>query len=263
VKPADVERAAEILRDARLRHVPIDPLPADLRPASEREGYLVQVALNRQLTASGRGPIAGHKIGCTTRVMQAYLGLSSPCAGEVFEQTVHRRRTTIRADDFLRVGVECEIAVELGRDLDGPGPFTRASVAPAVNAAMASIEVVEDRYREYATLDAPTLIADDFFNAGIVLGEPVRAWRNLDLGAVLGRMSINGEVVGEGRGSDILGHPLEALAWLATNGAAIGRPLKAGEFVSLGSLVQTNWVTAGDEIRIEIDGLGDASIAFV
>ena len=75
-------------------------------------------------------------------------------------------------------------------------------------------------------------------------------------------MLINGEEVGTGRGGDILGHPLEALAWLAGSMAARGRALRAGEFVTLGSVVATKWVAAGDEVRIEIEGLGEARATF-
>ena len=128
---------------------------------------------------------------------------------------------------------------------------------------MASIEVVDDRYADWRTIGTPTLIADDFFNAGVVLGSPVRDWRRLDLAALAGRMLINGVEVGRGVGADILGHPLDALAWLADNMASRGRALKAGEFVTLGSLVATNWVAAGDEVLIEVEGLGEARATFV
>ena len=141
--------------------------------------------------------------------------------------------------------------------------MTRGGVAAAVGACMAAIEVVDDRYEDYRSLDTPTLIADDFFNAGCVLGEPVERWRELDLAALRGRMSINGSEVGQGRGGDILGHPLRALAWLANALAARGRALEPEEFVLLGSVVQTQWVAAGDHVEIEIEALGGASCQFV
>jgi len=75
-------------------------------------------------------------------------------------------------------------------------------------------------------------------------------------------MRINGREVGRGVGRDILGHPLQALAWLATNMARRGRTLPARSFVTLGSLVATNWVEAGDEVWIEVDGLGEARASF-
>jgi 2-keto-4-pentenoate hydratase len=131
-----------------------------------------------------------------------------------------------------------------------------------VVAFLSAIEVVDDRYRDYRTLDVPTLIADDFFNAACVLGAPVESWRDLDLAGVRGRMAINGAEVGTGTGGDILGHPLEALAWLANALAARGRCLEAGEFVLLGSVVETRWVAAGDLVEVEIEGLGSTCARF-
>ncbi len=75
-------------------------------------------------------------------------------------------------------------------------------------------------------------------------------------------MAINGKEVGTGRGGDVLGHPFEALAWLANGLAGRGRPLSAGEFVFLGSVVETRWVEAGDRVEIEVEGLGRASARF-
>ena len=261
-------RAAVLLRDARLARRPIGPLPADCRPTDLAEAYRIQEQLNVLLDEAGRGELTGHKIGCTTPVMQAYMKIPHPCAGEVFGATVFEGHGRFRAADHLRPGVECEIAVRLDRDLESAGPgggagFDRETVARAVGACMASIEIVDDRYHDYPTLGTPTLVADDFFNAGCVLGPAVTAWRELDLVNLRGRMLVNGAPVGEGRGGDILGHPLDALAWLAGNLAERGRPLRAGTFVSLGSIVTTQWIGAGDDVRIELEGLGEARATFV
>ena len=106
-----VERAASFIRAARVARRPLGALPADCRPADETDAYRVQEALNAQLTAGGAGPLAGHKIGCTTPVMQAYLKIPNPCAGEVFARSVQRGHGRFMAADLLRPGVECEIAV--------------------------------------------------------------------------------------------------------------------------------------------------------
>ena len=104
---------------------------------------------------------------------------------------------------------------------------------------MGAIELVDDRYEDYSVLSAPVLIGDDFFNAGVVLGAEQTDWRDLDLKAVRGTLWIDGEERASGLGADILGDPLEALAWLANHRAGMGRPLRAGTFVMLGSVVQT------------------------
>ena len=256
-------RAAALLRDQRLARTPIDPLPADCRPRDETDGYAVQEALHELLTGAGLGRVAGHKIGCTTPVMQVYLGIKNPCAGGVHAATVHDGHARVRHRCYVRVGVECEIAVRLGADL-GPGdaPFDRARVAASVEAVLAAMEIVDDRYRDYRTLDVPTLIADDFFNAGCVLGPPITRWRDLDLPALTGVTRLNGVEVGRGEGRAVMGHPFEALAWLANLRARLGLRLRAGEFVLLGSVVETRWIGFGDEVAVAIEGLGEVRATF-
>jgi 2-keto-4-pentenoate hydratase len=261
--PSAIACAADLLSAARMSRRRLDRLPKACRPPDLVAAYAVQDAVHARLEAAGCGAVAGHKIGCTTPVMQKFLGIATPCAGGVFAPTVHHERGTFDHAGFLHVGVECEIAVRLAHDLPASGaPYRRARVGEAIGACMAAIEVVDDRYEDYRSLDIPTLVADDFFNAACVLGAPVASWRELDLGAVRGRMTINGAEVGAGRGGDILGHPLEALVWLADTLAARGRHLRAGEFVLLGSVVETRWVEAGDLVEVEIEGLGRASARF-
>jgi 2-keto-4-pentenoate hydratase len=125
---------------------------------------------------------------------------------------------------------------------------------------MAGIEIVDDRYQDYRSLGTPTLIADNFFNAGCVLGDPVREWRGLDLATLEGHTLVNGKEVGRGNGAMVLGHPLEALVWLANSRAARGLGLQRGKFVFLGSLVETKRLNAGDSVRIEIEALGSLDI---
>jgi 2-keto-4-pentenoate hydratase len=194
-------------------------------------------------------------------VMQRLMGVDTPCAGAVFAGTIHASPAILRADGYARVAVECEIAVRLGRDLDGVG-HTRASVVDAVEALMPAIEIVDDQNADYNEIDALELIANNAWNAGLVLGPPLTDWRRLDLAAAEGKMAIAGEVVGSGRGGDVLGHPLAALAWLANGLASRGRPLKRGMVVSTGSVVSTRWPKPGDEVVVRVDGLGEAVARF-
>ena len=144
------------------------------RQNSARQARLTAIGCkataNQMLAAAGLGAIVGHKIGCTTPVMQAFLGIHAPCSGEVFASTVAHERARLRAKDYRRLGVECEIAVELARDITpDEAPFTRETIANAVGAVMAGIEIVDDRYADYRSFGVPSLIGDNFFNAGCVL----------------------------------------------------------------------------------------------
>jgi 2-oxo-3-hexenedioate decarboxylase/2-keto-4-pentenoate hydratase len=256
-----VEQAAALLVENRVSGQTLSALPQQLAPRAEIDGYRIQSVLHRRLTDLGYGAVTGHKIGCTTSVMQEYLGIPNPCAGGVFDQTVHHDHGMFAATGVVRLGVECEIAVVLAADLPPrAAPYTRDSVATAVAGCLAAIEVVADRYADFAKLGAPTLIADDFFNAGAVLG-PVLDGFDLDqLPDVTASMLIDNREVSRGVGADIMSHPLEALAWFANNASQRGVTLRAGEFVLLGSVVPVQWIQTGACVQIINDPLGTVSV---
>ena len=258
-----IQSCADFLARARMGGPPTPEPPPHLLPGSERDGYAIQGALHETLASAGFGRLSGHKIGCTTPVMQAFLKIDHPCAGRVFGSMEFHESVPLPLSRFHHIGVECEIAARLGADMPGTiGPYTRRSAGDAVSALMGAIELVDDRYENYPALSAPTLIADDFFNAGVVLGREVSDWRALDLAALRGTLFIDGEAHSTGLGEDILGHPMEALAWLANHRASIGQPLRAGDFVMLGSVVKTVFFDAPAEVAVELEGLSRAEARF-
>jgi 2-keto-4-pentenoate hydratase len=257
-----ISKAAQAIASARRNRAPLRALSADLAPPDEAEGYRTQRAVH-DLLLPHCGAIVGYKIGCTSAVMQQYLDIPHPCSGGVFARGVHDSGVSLRAADYVRVGVECEIAVRLGRDLaSSQAPFTADHVAPAIEAYLPAIEIVDDRYVDWQTLGAPTLVADDFFAAGCVLGKPVAQSAVPDLRDLVGRAVINGAEAGQGSGADVLGHPHHALAWLVNHLAADGKGLHAGQIVLTGSLVKTIWLAAGDTVEMDLSDLGRVRAAF-
>src|SRR5215218_6760484 len=170
--------AAQIIATARRTGAPLAQLPPDLVPADEAAGYQVQRAVHDLLLPTS-GSLVGYKIGCTSAVMQQYLDIPHPCGGGVFARGVHESGAKLRFSDYVRVGVECEIAVRLARNLQpSEAPFTAEWVMEAIEAYHPAIEIVDDRYVKWETLGAPTLVADDFFAAGCVLGKAVSELMN-------------------------------------------------------------------------------------
>jgi 2-keto-4-pentenoate hydratase len=258
-----IRAGAELLSRHRLGRLVFGGFPEESRPRTEDEGYELQTILHELLEDAGHGKVTGHKIGCTTATMQAYLDIPQPAAGGVFDSTVQHGNGRFRHADFVRPGVECELAVRLGRDLEArDAPFARSEVTAAVGSVMAAIEVVDDRYEDWASLGAIPLIADDFFGAGCVLGAECELREDLDFGAVSARMTVNEIEVGAGVGSDILGDPLTALTWLVDKMAGYGHSLRRGSFVLLGSLVQTQWVEQGDVVEVENVPFGKVTARF-
>ncbi|MGA0275809.1 MAG: 2-keto-4-pentenoate hydratase [Dehalococcoidia bacterium] len=259
----ELKQSAGILALMRVRNEVIDQLPDEYRPADVEEAYQVQNQLHDLLDEAGVGKRVGYKIGCTTPVMQKFLGIDSPCAGGIFNTSTHYIGTSVKFEKYSRPGVEAELAAFIGTDLKPTGtPFTKESVQPAVQALFSAIEIVDSRWTKYEDVDTPTLIADDFFAAGVVLSQPVAAKDAPDLGNALGKMTINGQKIGQGSTGDIMGHPYEALAWLANSLAERGTYLKEGEIVMLGSVVETQWVLPDDEVMVDIEGIGGALVKF-
>ena len=195
--------------------------------------------------------------------MQRFVGVNAPQAGAMLEFTLHRTPARVRAADYVQLIVEFEIAVEIAEDLPvADAPFLRSRVARAVGGVMPAIELADDRGAVYAELAKHPLelIADNGWNEGAVLGYPVHEWQNIDLAAVRGVATINGKAVGEGTGAQAMGHPLDALAWVADHLARRGRGLLRGDVVITGSLITSKSAKEGELVKFALQGLGEAEL---
>jgi 2-keto-4-pentenoate hydratase len=258
--PFDAERAAHALIAARRSRRVLDRLSPDIAPRGLADGIAAQIAVAR---LSGAHPPAGFKIGATSRRMQEYLGLPGPLAGFMAEAGLHGSGSTLSFALFLNAGVECELAVVLAQDLP-PGPCSNAQAAAAVGELMAGIEVVENRYGPLEALGSPTLVADQVYHAGAILGAPYPDWRGLDLRNLAGNVSVNRQERGAGTGADLLGDPMAALAWLAASeeAKAFGG-LRAGQVVMLGSVCPPIWLDSPAEITVQFAPLPAVTLSLV
>lgn len=256
------QRAARWLLDAHDRREPFRPLPDELAPRSVDDAYAVQDAFVA-LRAERLGGIVGYKIALATRAMQAFVGVAAPQAGCLLESGLRRSPARVRAADYVRLIVEFEIGVRLADDLPAAdAPYSRERVASVVDAVVPALELADDRAADYATLRQHPLdlIADNTWNEGAVLGSAAGEWRGADLAAIRGRAYVNGKLAGEGIGADAMGHPFDAVAWVAGHLASLGRGLLRGDVVITGSLVTSKTVQPGDVVRFALDGLGEVEL---
>jgi len=251
----DVQEAAQLLvRDhgQNRRFQNIEGL-TDLAAA-----YRVQAAYVGEIIGDDR--IAGYKIGLTSQSMQTMCGIDQPVAGAIFARRVMKSGTRLALAEYGHLGLEFEICARLGCDVvPRATPYTRADVAGAVDGVCAAVELVDDRHADYATLDVCTLVADNSWNAGAVLGDFVSPPAALEkIKAVVYQ---DGAEIGRGVGADALGHPFEPLAWLANHLAAAGRGLKAGDLVMTGSIVRTCFPENAFSYRFDVAGLGIVEVS--
>ena len=205
------------------------------------------------------GDDVGYKVGLTSATMQAFCGIDHPIAGVVLARRVYRSGASIRRSDFGRLGLEFEIAVRVKSDVPVTGvPYTAEMIRPHIDGVGAAIELVDDRSADYANLDVLSLVADNSWNAGIVLSEFATTWPDLE--RVPGRAMKDRVAIGEGHGRDILGHPFNSVAWLATRLASTGVGLKAGQVVMTGSVMKTVFPEADASYRFELEQIGSVEV---
>jgi len=247
-------RAAERLLEEHEANVRFETLGPPDGPATISDAYDIQesyVALLR----SEHGDAVGYKVGLTSVPMQVFCRIDHPIAGVVLARRVYRSGATVRRSDFGRLGLEFEIAVRIKSDVPITGlPWTAEMIAPHIDGVCAAVELVDDRGADYDNLDVRSLVADNSWNGGIVLSEFATKWPDLE--GVLGRATKDGVATGEGHGRDILGHPFNSVAWLATQLGSRGAGLRAGQVVMTGSVMKTVFPEEDASFRFELEGIG-------
>ncbi len=255
-----IDAAARLLMDQHLKGEPFSDLPTELVPTAlyGAEGaYAVQDALVSLRETEFETDIAGYKIALSSKTMQALCGIDEPIAGVVLSNVVRKTNAVMAMDEHIHAGVEFELCVILGEDLPASeAPFDCASVGLAVKDCIPCFEIIEDRGADYEELNANMLAADNAWNDAVVMGKNSGDWHRLDLSSAPVRLLIDGQVDEESDTGAAMGHPFEAVAWIANSLAKRGQSLKAGQFVITGSTMKTRFPEAGLSLRYEIEGLG-------
>lgn len=254
------EAAAEMLLRDHLGKRNLVPFARDWGATDLEGAYAIQAELVKRYVPI-HGPRVGYKIGLTSHRMQQMCSIDHPVPGVVLASRRQHSGIVRSLSEIVHLGLEFEICVRLGRDLPPrDGVYTMEDVAAAVNAVAPAFEVIDDRNSPYP-LDMLSLVADNAWNEGIVLGTFRDTWP--DLAAASGVVECNGVAIDKGHGRDVLGHPFEPLRWLANHLSARGETLRAGEIVSTGSLVTTRFPAAGETYRFTVDGIGSTEIVLV
>lgn len=254
----NVELVARMLRDAYVG-TPVAPLREWLEPTDSEGAYAVQAINTRYWQDQGRR-IVGRKAGLTAEAVQKQLGVDQPDFGVLFDDMRIADGGNLDPARCIQAKAEAEIAFVLGADLP-LADTTPEQVAAAVASVHAAIEIVDSRIADWKITFADT-VADNGSSAFFVLSDQGLPLAGLDLEGAAMTMTVNGNVASTGVGSAALGNPLNAAAWLARTLAAGGDPLKAGDILLAGALGPMVVLTAGDEVRADVAGIGTCSFSF-
>ncbi|MEM8699695.1 MAG: fumarylacetoacetate hydrolase family protein [Pseudomonadota bacterium] len=248
-----MNKADEIAHEIRAQHRArrrFYALTGGLAPGDLDEAYAAQFALHRLEERGGRGPLGGRKIALASKVQQELCGIDHPIAGGIYAPEIYESPAEIALAAYHGLGVEFELAVEIGRDITGPGHDVE-SIRSHITGLRPAFELIIDRDANYETLDARTMIADNAWCAGVILGDPIPDWQDLDLAALPCRLEWSGEDPAEAVTGDA--DPLGSLAWVANLVTGQGEKIRAGEIVITGSVIKTRYPKGAVSARYQIN----------
>lgn len=253
------EAAAERLLEAARQQHPCPPVRELLPDGDLDDGYEVQTLVHAR-GSRGRRRV-GRKIGLTSPAVQRQMQVDTPDFGVLFADMAYGDSEPIPFGDLLQPRVEAEVAFVLGADLP-EHEVTGPELIGAVEFVLPAIEVVDSRIADWDISIFDT-VADNASSGLFVTGGSPRRLQDIDdLRACEMTLVADGQVVSSGTGAACLGHPLNAVVWLANAVARRGEPLRAGELVLSGSLGPLAPVRPGEVYEAQISGLGSIRAAF-
>jgi 2-keto-4-pentenoate hydratase len=232
------------------------PLPS---PSIQLDAaYRLQDELREALVAQGQR-VVGWKAGLTSRAVQDAMGIHHPVSGFLLGDGVYATGDMVPLSRFAELVVEAEIAFVMRRDLAGPG-VTPAAALLAVEGALPALELPDLRWD--GNPKGGDLVADGVAGNAIVLGQPLTPVVGLDLALEGVVYEMSGRIMATNTAAEVLGNPLNSLAWLANNLGERGLGLRAGDLVMSGSISQLLRPKAGDVVTARFTRLGSVSARF-
>lgn len=260
----NLESLAERLRTAREERDPCAPLTTDLPDLGVDDAYAIQrINIEARLESGLRGEptqIVGRKIGITSEAIQSWLNVSEPDFGTLLSDMMVLDGAAVDAELLVQPRCEAEVAFVMDRDLSGPG-VTPADVLRSTAYILPAIEIIDSRIADWKIKYEDT-IADNASSGMFVVGnDPIKPER-VELRLAGMAMRKNGQVVSTGAGAACLGHPVNAVVWLANKLGEMDESIKAGDIVLSGALGPVTDVEAGDVVSADINGLGSVRVRF-
>jgi len=256
---ADRQKAADTLMNAEKTRVQATQLSVTYPGITFEDAYAISTEVARRKMAAGHRLI-GHKVGLTSKAMQASSQIDEPDYGYLFDTMMIADGAKVPHANFCIPRVEVELAFILGKPLKGPG-VGLTDVLRATEYVVPAMEIVDARMINPRKIF--DTISDNGAAAGIVVGGRPVGPMDVDLRWVGGIMMRNSEIEETGLAAGVLGHPAMGVAWLANKLGSLGVALEAGHLVLAGSFTRIVVAHKGDTIHADFGPLGAISLQFV
>lgn len=261
-----INHIAQTLYQAERDRQQIRQISLDYPEIDIDDAYAIQRAWVTVKLREGR-TLKGHKIGLTSKAMQASSQISEPDYGALLDDMFFADSADIPFDRFIVPRIEVELAFVLAKPLQGPD-CTLFDVYNATDFVIPALELIDARCHN---VDPQTqrprkvfdTISDNAANAGVIMGgRPVRP-NELDLRWISALLYRNGVIEETGVAAGVLNHPASGVAWLANKLAKFDVPLEAGQIILSGSFTRPVSASKGDTFHVDYGNMGCISCRFV
>ena len=189
--------------------------------------------------------------------------VSVPIVAPIFSNLLYKSGTQVPASDLFVIGIEGEIAFQIGRDLALRGTdYSREDLVEAIDSLLPAIEIVDTRMQDGFSQHKNLMLADNQSNGGLVVGERVSHWENLDFSNLQACVSVNGSTEYSGVEGNRAGDPFRLMAWAANHCANHGRSFQAGDIVTTGTYTGILFVKPGVKVVVDFAGIGSVEVSF-
>jgi 2-keto-4-pentenoate hydratase len=234
-------------------------LPETLMPKNLNEAYKIQEIFQKN---SGRGQLGGFKIALASKVQQELCGIDHPIAGGIFANEIKSSPETFDLDNFHGLGLEFELAVTLSDDLKpGMEPFDKNNIKQFIKSQSPAFELIIDRDADYSNINPLTMITDNAWCSGIVLGKELSNWEKLNLDVIRSQLLWNDEAPQDAMIKDA--NPLESLSWVSNLLTSLGRTIPKDSVIITGSVIKTRAPNKGDHIIYKVEDLSEVEIKII
>ena len=258
------QKAANYLLQHRSNKQLLDNIPDDFYPESEADAYATQDLVVQNLTAQNNSETCGYKLACTNKSIMKLLNVSGPLSGRLMSHSTYSDEVTLRAADFIRRVVELEFVFVMSDDAPKTDTsYCAETIKPLIESFIPGVEIVDYRYEDFTKVGGNALIADNAIHGASILGKPdTNLWKEQDLTQHPVTLYVNEKINAQGSGKNVLGSPLNVMAWLANHLTNRGQTLKSGDIVTTGTACNVYYANSGDRITADYGILGNVSMSF-
>jgi len=254
-----LEQIAQFMLDQHKSRQKFQNLPQSLMPKDFDEAYKIQQIFQRN---SGRGDLGGFKIALASKVQQELCGIDHPIAGGIFANEIKTSPAIFELQNFHGLGLEFEIAVTISDDLKPEmGPFNNQNIIRYIKSLSPAFELIIDRDADYSNINPLSMITDNAWCSGVVLGKELADWTNLDLDTIQSKLFWNDEIPQNAMIKDA--KPIDSLLWVSNLLTSLGRTIPKNSVIITGSVIKTRAPKKGDSIIYNVGNLSEVEIKII